>query len=138
MSLCVQPLAGRKQRSDLGLSRGEVTLEDADDAGDLADDPGIRAVAARFFSARIMPPRSSRRAKQTAGRNHVLFGNVDPSGVIARGTAAEVTRATVELVRQWKPGGLFVLNAGCAIPASTPSENVHALVRVAKEHGCYG
>lgn len=79
----------------------------------------------------------SRRAKQTVGRKHVLFGNIDPSGVIARGSVAEVTRATRELIDIWKPGGRFVLNAGCAIPASTPPENIRALVRAAQEFGRY-
>jgi uroporphyrinogen-III decarboxylase len=37
----------------------------------------------------------------------------------------------------WKPGGHFILNAGCAIPASTPPENIHALVRAAQEFGQY-
>lgn len=79
----------------------------------------------------------ARRAKETVGRAHVLFGNIDPSGVIARGTPAEVTRTTRELIELWKPGGLFVLNAGCAIPASTPSANIRAFVQAARDHGRY-
>ncbi len=77
------------------------------------------------------------RAKQTAGRRHVLFGNIDPSGVVARGTVAEVTAKTRELVQLWKPGGRFILNAGCAIPATTPSANIQAMMQVAKEVGRY-
>lgn len=76
-------------------------------------------------------------AKATAGKQHVLFGNIDPSGVISRGTPALVRQATRQLMEQWKPGGLFVLNAGCAIPQTTPPENVHALVAAAKEFGAY-
>jgi uroporphyrinogen decarboxylase len=79
----------------------------------------------------------ARRAKETVGRKHVLFGNVDPSGVIAMGTPAEVRAKTKELIAAWKPGGLFVLNAGCAIPASTPSENIRAFVAAAREFGTY-
>lgn len=79
----------------------------------------------------------ARRAKATAGQKHVLFGNVDPSGVIARGTPELVTARTRELISLWKPGGLFVLNAGCAIPESTPPENIRALIRAAHEYGRY-
>lgn len=75
------------------------------------------------------------RAKATVGRAHVLFGNVDPSGVLARGTPAVVRETTRRLIAQWKPGGRFVLNAGCALPATTPSENVRAFLQAARDFG---
>ena len=56
------------------------------------------------------------RAKTTAGRQHVLFGNIDPSGVLALGTVEQVRDASRRLIETWKPGGRFVLNAGCACP----------------------
>ena len=77
------------------------------------------------------------KAKQTAGKHHVLFGNIDPSGVLARGTVEQVREATRQLIDLWKPEGRFILNAGCAIPPTTPPENVHALVAAAKEFGVY-
>jgi len=77
------------------------------------------------------------RAKATAGRTHVLFGNVDPSGVLARGSAADVREAARRLIETWKPGGRFVLNAGCALPTMTPPENIRALVAAAGEFGGY-
>ncbi len=77
-------------------------------------------------------------AKTTVGARHVLFGNIDPSGVIARGSPEEVRAATRQLMSAWKPGGLFVLNAGCAIPPTTPPENIHALIATAHEEGIYG
>jgi uroporphyrinogen decarboxylase len=77
------------------------------------------------------------RAKATVGRNHVLFGNIDPSGVIGRGTPAEVREATERLISSWKPGARFVLNAGCALPPTTPPENVHMLVQTARKVGRY-
>jgi uroporphyrinogen decarboxylase len=67
----------------------------------------------------------------------VLFGNIDPSGVIAHGTPAIVREKTRQLFALWKPGGLFVLNAGCAIPANTPEENIRALIATAREEGMY-
>lgn len=78
-----------------------------------------------------------RKAKETAGAKHVLFGNIDPSGVLACGTSAQVYVATRQLIAQWKPRGNFILNAGCAIPASTPSANVAALMRAARDFGAY-
>ena len=77
------------------------------------------------------------RAKATAGRRHVLLGNVDPSGIIARGTPAQVHEATRQVIEVWKPGGRFILNAGCAIPATTGPANVRAFMAAAKEFGSY-
>jgi uroporphyrinogen decarboxylase len=77
------------------------------------------------------------KAKHTVGARHVLFGNIDPSGVLAQGTAPQVREAVRRLVSVWKPGGRFILNAGCAIPSTTPSENVHALIDMVKECGVY-
>ncbi len=77
------------------------------------------------------------RAKSRVGARHVLFGNIDPSGVIARGTPMMIREKTRQLIALWKPGGLFVLNAGCAIPANTPEENIRALMATAREEGVY-
>jgi MtaA/CmuA family methyltransferase len=77
------------------------------------------------------------KAKATVGRRHVLLGNIDPSGVIALGSPEKVRTATRALISAWKPGGLFILNAGCAIPPTTPPENIHALVETAKDSGVY-
>lgn len=76
-------------------------------------------------------------AKATAGVRHVLFGNINPSGVIARGSVQEVREKTHQLVSLWKPGGKFVLNAGCAIPPTTPPENIRAMIQTAREAGIY-
>jgi MtaA/CmuA family methyltransferase len=77
------------------------------------------------------------KAKQAAGKRHVLFGNIDPSGVLANGTVEEVREATRQLISTWKPGGRFILNAGCAIPPTAPPENIHALMETARECGEY-
>lgn len=79
----------------------------------------------------------AQRAKHTVGAKHVLFGNVDPSGVLALGTPTRVREATRQLMDVWKPGGKFILNAGCAIPASTPPENLRAFMDAAHEFGRY-
>ena len=77
------------------------------------------------------------KAKATAGKRHVLFGNIDPSGVLAIGTVEEVRAATRGLIATWKPEGRFVLNSGCAIPPTTPPENIHAMIETAREYGVY-
>ena len=77
------------------------------------------------------------KAKATAGKRHVLFGNIDPSGVLTNGTVEEVRKATRRLVAIWKPGGQFVLNAGCAIPPTAPPQNIFAFMETAREYGAY-
>jgi MtaA/CmuA family methyltransferase len=79
----------------------------------------------------------ARRAKTTVGANHVLCGNIDPSGVLARGTPGQVREATRRLIGLWKPGGKFILNAGCALPPTTPAENLHVFIQSAREFGEY-
>jgi MtaA/CmuA family methyltransferase len=77
------------------------------------------------------------KAKQTAGQRHVLCGNIDPSAVLAQGTVEQVQEVTRKLISVWKPGGRFILNSGCAIPATTPPENIRAMVDTAHECGGY-
>ena len=77
------------------------------------------------------------KAKSTVGASHVLFGNIDPSAVVGRGTPHTIRAASEILIRLWKPGGGFILNAGCAIPPGTPPENIQALVAAAAEFGTY-
>lgn len=65
----------------------------------------------------------------------MLFGNIDPSGVIGRGSVEDVETAAAKLIETWMPGGLFILNAGCAIPSTSPGENIVALVQSAWKYG---
>jgi uroporphyrinogen decarboxylase len=62
-----------------------------------------------------------------------FIGNLDPSGVLATGAPAEVEQKTVELKRVFADTPRFILNAGCAIPANTPSGNIRTLIRTARE-----
>lgn len=63
----------------------------------------------------------------------VLIGNIDPSGVLAMGTVEDVSKKTFELLEIYKDSNRFILNAGCAIPAETPSENLKTMIKVARE-----
>ncbi len=73
----------------------------------------------------------------TLARDHLkdratFIGNLDPSGVLALGTADLVERKTRELVAVFAGSPRFVLNAGCAIPPTTPPENLRAMIRAAR------
>ena len=61
-----------------------------------------------------------------------FFGNIDPSGVIALGTADQVEEKARELLSIYKDSPRFIMNAGCAIPPMTPSENIERLVDVTR------
>jgi MtaA/CmuA family methyltransferase len=64
-----------------------------------------------------------------------LIGNIDPSGVLALGTADDVKRETRRVLDVYSGCARFILNAGCAIPAETPSENLRAMIATARAHG---
>ncbi len=61
-----------------------------------------------------------------------LIGNLDPSGVLALGTPALVEEKTRELVAVFADTPRLIVNAGCAIPATTPPENLRAMIRAAR------
>ncbi|MCF6270844.1 MAG: uroporphyrinogen decarboxylase family protein [Melioribacteraceae bacterium] len=62
-----------------------------------------------------------------------LFGNIDPSGVLALGTPELVRQKTIELLEIYSGSNRFVLNSGCALPAITPSENIKVMIKTARE-----
>lgn len=61
-------------------------------------------------------------------------GNIDPSGVMAMGTPAQVRAATMELCEVFSGTNRFILNSGCALPATTPSENLKMFVETARSY----
>jgi MtaA/CmuA family methyltransferase len=79
----------------------------------------------------------AKRAKEVVRAGHVLWRNIDPSGVLTLGTPDLVRQKTKELISLWKTGGKFILNSGCAMPATTPPENIRAFVETAHEEGVY-
>ena len=60
-----------------------------------------------------------------------FIGNIDPSGVLALGTPELVESTTRELVEIFADNPRFILNAGCAIPATAPEANLRAMLRAA-------
>jgi uroporphyrinogen decarboxylase len=63
----------------------------------------------------------------------VFIGNIDPSGVLALGSPALVAERTRELLGTFADTPRFILNAGCAIPPTTPPENLRTMVMTARE-----
>jgi uroporphyrinogen decarboxylase len=61
-----------------------------------------------------------------------FIGNVDPSGVLALGTVDDVRNKTLELLELYKNSNRFILNAGCAIPPTTPSQNLKMMIETAR------
>lgn len=73
------------------------------------------------------------RVAHAATKDRVTFvGNIDPSGVLALGTVAQVEKKTRELLEIFADTPRFILNAGCAIPSTTPSANLAAMIRIAR------
>jgi MtaA/CmuA family methyltransferase len=73
-----------------------------------------------------------RRAHDRTKDRTLFVGNIDPSGVLALGTPRLVEEKTLELLRIFADTPRFMLNAGCAIPPTTPSENISAMIRTAR------
>lgn len=72
-------------------------------------------------------------AAHSAMKGRATFiGNIDPSSVLALGSPAEVEHATRRVVEIFTDTPRFILNAGCAIPAETPPENLRAMIRAAR------
>jgi uroporphyrinogen decarboxylase len=61
-----------------------------------------------------------------------FIGNLDPSGVLALGSETLVEEKTRELLDCFRDNSRLVLNAGCAIPPTTPSANIRALMRAVR------
>ena len=67
-----------------------------------------------------------------AGRA-TLIGNIDPTGVMAMGTPELVAEKCRELMAIFGDTPRLILNAGCALPATTSPENLKEMIRTA--HG---
>jgi uroporphyrinogen decarboxylase len=61
-----------------------------------------------------------------------FIGNIDPSGVLALGTPDMVRIRTLELLDLYRNSNRFILNAGCAIPPTTPSVNLKTMIETAR------
>ncbi len=71
-------------------------------------------------------------ARRLLSGRATFVGNLDPSGVLALGSRALVEQKTRELLELFADTPRFILNAGCAIPPTTPPENLRAMIRTAR------
>lgn len=71
--------------------------------------------------------------RKLLGGKMVLSGNIDPTGVLVFASPQGVAAKTRELLELYRDEPRFILNAGCAIPAETPPENLKAMIRTARE-----
>jgi uroporphyrinogen decarboxylase len=62
-----------------------------------------------------------------------LIGNIDPTGVMTQGTPELVEAKCRELKAIFSDTPRLIVNAGCALPASTPPANLRAMIRTAHE-----
>jgi len=70
--------------------------------------------------------------KQEYGNRLSFMGGVDTQGLLPHGSAAEVYRATVELIEgMTSDGGGYILAASHAVPPETPDENIFAMYAAA-------
>lgn len=71
------------------------------------------------------------KACRLVGPDLAVWGNLDPVGVLARGTPAEVRAAARHALAAVKSAGhrRFVLSSGCTLAVGTPEENLDALIR---------
>lgn len=77
-------------------------------------------------------------AKNQVGNEVRLVGNVDPVGVLARGTQEEIRDAVRHCLSQAcdNPKG-YTLATGCQIPLGTPVENIQCFASAARTLGRY-
>ena len=72
-------------------------------------------------------------ACRVVGSKVAIWGNLDPVGLLARGTPEEVRKATQDLIRA--AGGCgherLVASSGCTLAPDTPAENLAALIETA-------
>lgn len=70
------------------------------------------------------------------GRTTVL-GPIDPSGVMTEGTPVLIDEKCQEAIRVLGYDGELILGPGCALPPSTPPDNVNAMIEAAHKYGTY-
>ncbi|NVM31566.1 MAG: uroporphyrinogen decarboxylase family protein [Candidatus Helarchaeota archaeon] len=76
-----------------------------------------------------------RAAKEELGKKFlILLGNVS-TGIMRRGTIAEVEAATKACIGEAMLGGKFILSTGCDIAPGTPPENIETLIRIGRTFG---
>ena len=73
-------------------------------------------------------------ACQIVDEDITIWGNLDPVGLLSRGTVEEINRKTRDLFHTFEKHGRrrFVLSSGCTLAVETPAENLHAFIDTAR------
>ena len=66
-------------------------------------------------------------------RDVLVMGNLDPAGILRRGTPEQVREETLRLLAECSQFPNFLLSSGCDIPPLTPWENIDAFFRACEE-----
>jgi uroporphyrinogen decarboxylase len=66
--------------------------------------------------------------------DRLVFGNLDPVGVIKNGTTEIIRTETLELLNKTASFKNFVLSSGCDVPPDTKIENIDALFNTLNEY----
>jgi uroporphyrinogen decarboxylase len=75
-------------------------------------------------------------AKIAVGSRVALLGNIRPTAAMYLGTPDDVRDNVREcLAKAWDTPKGYILGLGCGLPIDTPPENIHALVRAARDLG---
>ncbi|MGB4256869.1 MAG: uroporphyrinogen decarboxylase family protein [Phycisphaerae bacterium] len=72
------------------------------------------------------------KARTEMGPQQILLGNIEPAGVLRKGTPEDVFKAIEECHRQ--AGQRYIVSAGCEVCRDTPLENVRAMRDYARSH----
>jgi uroporphyrinogen decarboxylase len=73
-------------------------------------------------------------ARRVLGERIALLGNIDPSGLLLLGSAEQVEKEALNLLRSASGTRRnYILSSGCGVPIGSPPENIRAMVRAVKQ-----
>ncbi len=70
--------------------------------------------------------------KQWTNNKITLMGNIHPRDILAAGTAADVTRAIVDMLKPLEDRSHLIVSCGGGMPPGAPTENIRALISAAE------
>jgi uroporphyrinogen decarboxylase len=142
-AIMAEPMAGLLSPAGLAEFSSAWIRPIAEDAGDggfsivlhncgaqLQHLPGMLETGLESFH--FGAPMDIRAALEEVPADVVLCGNLDPSHVFVRSSAAEVGARARELLEATKGHRNFVLSSGCDLPPGTPISSLEALFAAAR------
>ncbi len=77
------------------------------------------------------------KAKEVFRNKTCLMGNIDPAGIIHRGSPKDNVQACKDCIKKGGNGGGYILGSGCLIMPGFPHKNLEVIVQTVKEFGKY-